>query len=102
MRIITFLAQTLNGQDINIPKPTPDITTKNGSTLMVAYYIIIGIVAAISFLMIVIGALKYTTSGGEPQSMAKAKNTILYALVGLVICIIAFSIVRFAVRGITK
>lgn len=53
------------------------------------------IVGAVSVLMIIYGGFKYITSGGSDDGTAAAKNTILYALVGLVIVLISQTIVKF-------
>lgn len=55
---------------------------------------------AIAVVFIVIGGIRYTLSQGDSQAITRAKNTILYALVGLVIVIFAFVIVRFVVGSI--
>lgn len=55
---------------------------------------VIGIVAVI---MIVIGGLRYVLSGGDASSVSAAKNTILYAVIGLVVAILAYAIVNFVV-----
>lgn len=57
--------------------------------------VIFALAALLSVVFVAVGGLKYTLSNGDPQGMAKAKNTILYALVGLVIAISAFTIVGF-------
>src|SRR3712207_1294203 len=56
------------------------------------FSIIVGVIAVI---MIIIGGLKYITSGGDSGNVSSAKNTIIYALVGLVIVALAQFIVRF-------
>lgn len=58
---------------------------------------IIGIVAVI---MIIVGGYKYTTSAGDSSQLSNAKNTILYAVVGLVIATMAFAIVNFVLDNI--
>ena len=57
--------------------------------------LIVGIVAVI---MIIIGGLKYITSSGDSNNVSSAKNTILYAIVGLVIVALAQVIVRFVLN----
>lgn len=52
-------------------------------------------VGAVSVIMIIYGGFKYITSGGSDDSTKAAKNTILYALVGLVIVLLAQTIVKF-------
>lgn len=56
---------------------------------------IVGVVAVI---MIIIAGLKYITSGGDSNNVASAKNTILYAVIGLVIVALAQVIVRFVLQ----
>lgn len=53
------------------------------------------VVGVLSVIMIIIGGLKYITSGGDSNSTQSAKNTILYAIIGLVIVALAQVIVRF-------
>lgn len=55
------------------------------------------IVGIIAIIMMIIGGLRYITSGGDSNSVNSAKNTILYAAVGLVIVAMAQAIVRFVV-----
>jgi len=52
---------------------------------------------AIAVMMVVIGGLKYASSQGDPQNISKAKNTILYAIVGLVVSIFSLTIVSFTI-----
>lgn len=54
--------------------------------------LIVGVVAVI---MIIISGLKYITSGGDTNNVTSAKNTILYAIIGLIIVALAQVIVRF-------
>lgn len=54
--------------------------------------IVVGVVAVI---MIIFGGLKYITSGGESSNVSSAKNTIIYAIIGLVVVALAQFIVRF-------
>jgi hypothetical protein len=60
--------------------------------------IIVGIAAVI---MIIIGGLKYVTSGGDSGSITSAKHTIIYALVGLVIVALAQFLVHYVVKSTT-
>jgi hypothetical protein len=53
------------------------------------------VVAVIAVIMIIVGGLKYIMSGGDSGNITGAKNTILYAIVGLVIVALAQFIVRF-------
>lgn len=59
--------------------------------------VLLFIIAAISVIMIIIGGIKYTISQGDSSSVKSAKDTILYAVVGLMVAIFAFAIVNFVV-----
>ena len=50
--------------------------------------------------MVIIGGIQYTTSGGDSAAVTKAKNTILYGIVGLVIALLAYAIVNFVITRI--
>jgi hypothetical protein len=61
--------------------------------------IIVGFVAVV---MIIIGGLRYITSGGSDTGVTSAKNTILYAIIGLIIVALAQLLVRFVLRQLTE
>ena len=52
-------------------------------------------VAVISVVMIIFGGIRYATSGGNAEKVKSAKNTILYAVVGLAVALLALVIVKF-------
>lgn len=62
--------------------------------------IVFAITGSIAILMIVIGGFRYIIAGGDPSAVGQAKKTILYALIGLVVTISAFAIIRFVIQGI--
>lgn len=62
------------------------------------------VVGAISVLMLIWGGLRYITSGGDSKKITDAKNTVLYAIIGLIISVLAFAIINFvltAIRSVT-
>lgn len=59
------------------------------------------VVGTVSVIMIIIGGFRYIISGGDSSSVSAAKNTILYAVVGLIIVLFAQVIVRFVVTNVT-
>ena len=60
------------------------------------------IVGVVSVIMIIWGGFKYITSGGDAGSVTAAKNTILYAIVGLIIVALAQVIVKFVLGNVTN
>ena len=62
--------------------------------------ILIFLTGAISVLMIIIGGVRYSLSGGDQGTITSAKNTILYAVVGVVVSVAAYAIVNFVLTNI--
>jgi len=64
--------------------------------------VLLFILGAIAVVMIIIGGIRYTTSNGDAGSVKGAKDTILYAVVGLVVAILAYAIVNFVISSLSK
>ena len=65
--------------------------------------IINGVIAVLGFVCVVVmivGGVNYMISAGDSGKVTKAKNTILYGLIGRVICVLAFAIVNFVIMNI--
>lgn len=62
--------------------------------------VILGFVALIAVFVIILGGIQFTTSTGDPAKTKKAKDTILYGVVGLVVALLAFAIVNFVLRNV--
>lgn len=60
--------------------------------------IIATIAGMAAIILIIIGGLRYVTSGGDPESARKARNTILNALIGLVVIAISAALITFVVN----
>lgn len=61
---------------------------------------ILYIVGAVAVLMLVWGGFRYVISGGDSKKITDAKNTILYAILGLIIAFFAYAIVNFVLNTI--
>jgi hypothetical protein len=59
--------------------------------------VLLFIIGAISVIMLIIGGIRYVVSGGDSGAVTSAKNTILYAIVGIVVAILAYALVNFVV-----
>lgn len=57
------------------------------------------IIGGISVLMIIVGGIRYITSSGDQAGIKGAKDTILYSVIGLIISIMAYSIVHFVISN---
>lgn len=63
--------------------------------------IVFGIAGSISLLMVVIGGFRYVLANGDSNAVSSAKNTIIYAIVGLVISLSAYAIVNLVITHVT-
>lgn len=63
--------------------------------------VLLFILGAISVIMIIIGGLRYVVSGGNATAVTAAKNTILYAIVGVIVALLAYAIVNFVLNSFT-
>jgi hypothetical protein len=64
--------------------------------------IILFLVGAVAVIMLIIGGFRYVTSNGDANATAGAKNTILYAIIGIVVAFLAYAAVNFVVTSLTK
>jgi hypothetical protein len=62
--------------------------------------VVIFMVGAVAVLMIIIGGFRYVVSGGDSAGVEGAKNTILYAVIGVVVAFLAYAIVNFVIGGV--
>ncbi len=66
-----------------------------GPMIKTVINILLYVLGAAAVIMIVVGGIRYTTSGGDSSGIKSAKDTILYSVIGLVVAIMAYSIVNF-------
>lgn len=76
-------------------------TADPNSVLNTVMNVLFFIVAAVSVIAIIVGGIMYATSAGDAGRTKKAKDTILYAVIGLVVAIFAFAIVNWVVGELT-
>jgi len=58
------------------------------------------VIGAVSVLMLIYGGIRYTISGGDTAAVTNAKNTILYAVIGIVVALLAYAIVNFVLSSL--
>ena len=84
------------------PKPDPvgdgnDDLTVNITNIL---NVIIGVLGILAVIVIIFGGVQYMTSTGDAAKVKKAKDTILYGVIGLIIVILAFAIVNFVINNV--
>jgi len=79
-----------------------DATTRINNIIHTIVNLLSAIVGVVAVIMIIVGGFRYITSGGNDTSVTSAKNTILYAIIGLVVVALAQLIVRFTLSKLTN
>jgi len=89
-------ADSAKGED-----QAPDLFGSNGIFQTITN-VLLFIIGAISVIMLIIGGIRYVVSGGDQAAVTSAKNTILYAIVGIVVAILAYALVNFVITSFTE
>jgi hypothetical protein len=63
--------------------------------------VVIGVLGLVAVFVIVLGGVQFVTASGDPTKVKKAKDAILYGVIGLVIAILAYPIVNFVLSSIS-
>lgn len=92
--LVTRFADLCEGQCTSKGTGLPAIGAGK-SQLTAISQLVFGIIGAVAVIMIIIAGIQFAASQGDPQGAAKARNTIIYSVVGLVVAISAEVIVTF-------
>lgn len=91
--ILTHLAQYLGTpEELGIPDKSADGASLN--SILNVVYMLAGIIAVI---VIIVAGILYTTSGGDSGKVTRAKDAILYSVIGLIVIASAFAITNFVI-----
>ena len=81
---------------------TPEMSTKPiGTTIGEVVNIFLYFVGAVAVIVVIWGGFQYITSSGDSQKATTAKNTIMYAVIGIVVVVMSYAIVNW-VFGLFK
>lgn len=92
---IAKLGALISENDVNIPH-----SSLGGDTIQHGLQLFFQIASAVAMLIIAIGAFKYVISRGDANSIKNAKETIIYAAVGLMITLTGYGIVTFVIKSL--
>ena len=92
---LTILAAT--GTEI---QPVGNKTNTLESDITGIINAVIGVLGIVAVVVIIMGGITYMTSSGDAGKVKKAKDTILYGVIGLIVVALAFAIVNFVIGGI--
>lgn len=62
--------------------------------------VIIGVLGLVCVVVMIIGGVGYMTSTGDAAKVKKAKDTILYGLIGLIVCVLSYALVNFVIINV--
>ena len=96
--LTTIAANTTQGKPVAVGGQQ-DTLVDNITGIINAVIAVLGIVAVV---VIIVGGIGYMTSSGDAGKVKKAKDTILYGVIGLVIVVLAFAIVNFVILNLLK
>lgn len=63
--------------------------------------VLLFIIGAISVIMLIIGGIRYVVSAGDSNAVTGAKNTIMYAIIGIIVALLAYALVNFVLTSFT-
>ena len=92
---------TQAGIDCARGKDTPgNLFQGEGSIFTTIVNVLLFLIGAISVIMLIYGGIRYTTSGGNSANVTAAKNTIMYAIIGLIVAFLAFAVVNWVLGAV--
>ena len=91
--------------DVCTDNPTSSICTNKDTTLSDKIITVVNtllyVLGVVAVLMIIFGGILYIVSGGDAANVKKAKDTIMYAVIGLVVAILSYAIVNYVIGTFT-
>lgn len=99
--MITKIKKTLNEAKtgLMLTIPTINILEKNIDPQQVVIRMItlaLFFIGALAFVFVIWGGILFVTSGGDAEKTTKARNTLLYAIIGIIVVVLAYAIVTWA------
>jgi hypothetical protein len=81
-------------------KPNSPGLFEDGGIIRNVINILLFVIGIIAVIMLIVGGIRYVVSGGDQNAVQGAKNTILYAIIGIVVAFLAFAAVRFVTTNL--
>lgn len=92
--MLGLLAQIIDNP--GLPTPGTDANLISDTVIPVAG----ALIAIVSTIFIILGGFRYVLSAGAPDQIQQAKNTIIYACIGLLVAIVSVTVVKFVVSSL--
>lgn len=75
-------------------------TTSLSSVFKTVVNVLLFVIGAVSVVMLIVGGIRYTLSAGNSTAVTAAKNTIMYAIIGLVVAFLAYAIINWVLGAL--
>lgn len=85
---------------VNVNKVGNNTDSDLSTSIVPIINAVIGILGLVCVVVMIIGGVNYMTSAGDAGKVKKGKDTILYGLIGLVVCVLAFALVNWVIGSI--
>ncbi len=95
--LLPGLALAQGSTDIPVPQPGRAPSGDLVSLITLVSNTILLLVGVVAVLFLIIGGVQYITSAGNPEHIQKAKTTILYAVIGILVTLVAWAGVTFVI-----
>ena len=88
------------GKSVNNVKP-PGVNDTNLETyISTIINVLLGLIGVVAVIMLIYGGFRYVLSAGNEKATGAAKDTILFAIIGIVVAVLAFAIVNFVIGSL--
>lgn len=88
------------GGAVNNIRPADVGDTSLESYIQTIINVLLGLIGVVAVIMLIYGGFRYVLSGGNEKSTSAAKDTILFAIIGIVVAVLAFAIVNFVIGSL--
>ncbi len=100
---VSPVQQACEGANVGNPLNSSDCSSQAGllpDKLKTIINIFLFIVGAVAVFMVIVGGFRMVISSGNPEAMKGARNTVLFAVIGVAVTLLAYAIVNFVIANI--
>jgi hypothetical protein len=90
-----FAQNAKNTINTSVSNVNPGLNTNLTASVKNIINVLIGVIGVVAVIMLIIGAFRFVTSSGNSDATKGAKDTILFAIIGIVVALLSFAIVNF-------
>lgn len=98
LAVAAALLPRLAAAQATIPRPLGDVTLEQIIGNIVKA--LLGVSGTLALVMIIVGGLRWMTAQGDPEAVKKAKSTLEWAILGLIVAFSSFALVDFILKAL--